>query len=289
MEESSKKILIAGAGPAGLTAAIYLSRAGFDTTVFSAEEYCSSSLYEASMVENFPGFPEGISGAELVTRMQEQAVLNGAIVSPLKIVKIDSDGKNAVDDCGNSHHYDAIVVAVGRIPLKLSFPGDDRIFQHTCAVCDGMAFKSKDVIVIGGGDTAFSEALYLSRICNKVTMVIRRDVPRVSNKVVFNEALSTGNIEILWNSEIKSVEFPSPEFKLARFSVKEKDGGIKEATREFHGLFSCVGFKRNTIEIVGNGNVHFCGDCDADETQFQAVIAAGTGARTALKIIDGDL
>ena len=277
-----KQAIIAGGGPAGLTCAIYLARAGWNVTVFINEEGTVSSLEEAPCIENFPGFPEPLTGAELLDRMTQQALNNGVLMIGNGIQRIDGDEQVAVDTGGSSWHFDAFVEAVGTTPRRFEFrsePEGAAIPIHTCAVCDGGLFRGTDsVMVIGAGDTAFTNALYLSGIVGRVYLAARRDKFRATNLAAVEEFKKRPNSSILVNAVVTAI----------------RDEGNGEYTAEINngeehvrvnGFFSCIGYDENDIPLKGtNKRVFSCGDCVAG-SEKQAVIAAASGAEAALDII----
>ena len=273
-----KSIAIVGSGVSGLTAAIYLSRFGHSVDVYSG--YSLGSLATTPMVENFPGFPSGISGEELLGRMAEQAEKFGAniIESAVDSVKLDKeDCPIIIDDVGNDKKYDAIVFATGSTHKKLDFEGSDSQHVHYCATCDGDFYRNKIVAVIGGGDTAFTEALYLSNICSHVYLIHRRDTFRAAD-VLVQKAKEDPKIEIITNSVVK--EFDNETI------VIESD--VEIAGMTCNGVFIAIGSSNNN-ELFANLNnvlsIRRCGDCfEAETSMHQAIIAAGDGAKTAIKL-----
>ncbi len=279
IDSSKKTAVVAGAGPAGLTCALYLSRAGFETTVYTDEERSLSQLAMTERIENYPGFPHGVDAVSLLDLMNEQAACYGTGYDPAGVDSIDADLHAAKLSTGKEVRADAFVIAVGAEPAVFSFPGSDRIGIHTCAVCDGSLYAGLDTAVIGGGDTAFGDALYLAGICRRVTMLIRRDVARVSNDIALNAAMGKENIDIRWKTQISSIEVADD-----RRIMLHLDNGDSPLTVD--GVFSCIGVKPRSIAVTGekNGVVWECGDCRPNAAR-QVSCAVGDGARTALEII----
>lgn len=268
-----KKVIIVGGGCSGLTCAIYLARFGFKVKVYT--NYSAGCLTETSLIENFPGFPDGIEGFDLMDNMTRQAQKFGVEILDDKVENVQNH--KVYTDTGIEEQYDIIVFATGLTPNKLNLPNiDDYNNLHYCAVCDGSLYKDKTVAVIGGGDTALGDALYLSNICKEVYMIVRRDVFRGS-QILVNKVKNTPNIKVLFNSEIKEIK--DEELTINQL---ELTNGM---TIDIKGLFSCIGFKVNN-ELFANKRIqdsYICGDCDGNKYR-QAVIACGEGAKTAIII-----
>ena len=281
---SGNKVVIAGAGPAGLTCATYLARAGWRVDVYSGESSTLSCLAEAPLVMNYPGFPDGIDGLSLLELFTEQARKSGAVIHPESIVSIDTSSRTVTDDDGSAVEYDKVVVASGVKPRRFSCDGIGSIPVHTCAICDGgMYGKGDAVAVVGGGDTAVNSALYLSVIVGKVYVVVRKSYFRATNRKAVNDLAGRENVTILHNRNIVAVSDDGrhvPKTHGVR-RLKLDDGREVEAC----AIFSCIGFDVNDIPVVGDGKVWRCGDCV--ETHRQIAVAVGSGAKTALDIIGG--
>lgn len=269
-----KKVIIVGGGCAGLTCAIYLARFGFDVKVYC--NYGYGCLTETSLIENFPGFPDGIEGFELMDNMTKQAERFGVKIYDDKVEKVENH--KVYTDTGVEEEYDVIVFATGLTPNKLDLLDDEYSNVHYCAVCDGSLYKDQTVAVIGGGDTALGDALYLSHICKQVYMIVRRNQFRGSD-ILINKVTNTPNIKILFNNEIKEVQVDENcAIKNLILTNYDQDLNIK-------GIFSCIGFKVNN-ELFANREVEdsfICGDCNGNHYR-QAVIACGDGAKTAIDI-----
>ena len=278
----SKKAVIAGAGPAGLACATYLAEAGWSVDVFSNEENTESCLAEASIVKNYPGFPNGIGGVELLGLFIEQAQNAGVAIHPEGIASVHSDDKYIIDTNGATHPYDEYVEAVGCKRREYRCDGLELIPVHYCAVCDGGLYGKEDVVVvIGGGDTAISSALYLSNLVKMVVMVVRKPNCRFTNKKAFDELRSKRNVVIEYETQLHHVSSDGEGNPVLHFMHKNQHSD--EMMVGAKGLFVCIGCESNVVEHVGNGRIWRCGDCSNDRKQV--AIAVGDGARVAMDII----
>lgn len=271
-----KHIIIVGGGCAGLTCAIYLARFGHDVKVYC--NYSYGCLTETSLIENFPGFPDGIEGFDLMDNMTKQAEKFGVKICDDKVEKVWNH--KVYTDSGIEEEYDYVVFATGLTPNKLNLPNiDDYNNLHYCAVCDGSLYKDQTVAIVGGGDTALGDALYLANICKQVYMIVRRDVFRGS-QILVDKVKNTPNIKIYFNNQIKEIK-TSEQDELTITQLELTNGEILD----INGLFSCIGFKVNN-ELFANKKIkdsYICGDCNGNEFR-QAVIACGDGAKTAMLI-----
>lgn len=285
-----KKVLIIGSGVAGLTSAIYLSRYNFETKVLTGYGY--GSLSETPLVENFPGFPDGISGLQLLENMENQAIKFGTEIIHTSAEKIDFKRSVVLDDSGDEFSYDYLVIATGSTPKRLEIEGTKECKNniHYCATCDGRMYKDKRVVVIGGGDTAITEALYLSEIAKSVTMIVRRNVWRGTPKLV-EKIEKTSNINLQMGSTVKKLIKNENEICI---KLNEKDEEIIT-----DGIFVSIGSTPNSSlfysEYVKHGldpldpmkinfnNVWVCGDCLYNKYR-QAIVSAGEGAKVAIDI-----
>lgn len=278
----SKKAVIAGAGPAGLACATYLAEAGWSVDVFSNEENTESCLAEASIVKNYPGFPSGIEGVELLGLFIEQAQNAGVAIHPEGIASVHSDDKHVIDTNGTVHPYDEYVEAVGCKRREYRCDGLELIPVHYCAVCDGGLYGKEDVVVvIGGGDTAISSALYLSNLVKMVVMVVRKPNCRFTNKKAFDELCSKRNVVIEYEAQLHHVSSDGKGNSVLHLMHKNQHSD--EMIVGAKGLFVCIGCESNVVEHVGNGRIWRCGDCSNDKKQV--AIAVGDGARVAMDII----
>lgn len=202
-------VIIIGSGPAGWTAAVYAARAGLAPVVIGGAIDAGGALMTTTDVENFPGFPDGIMGPELMDAMQRQAERFGAELVYDDAVSVTLDGEKKVIETASSGTYtaDAVVLAMGSAYRKLGLPNEERLSGRGvswCATCDGFFFKGKNLIVVGGGDSAMQEATFLTRFAEKVTIIHRRDELRAS-KIMADRALADPKIEIAWNTVVVDV------------------------------------------------------------------------------------
>lgn len=287
--DRGRKILIAGAGASGLTCAIYLARAGYDVEVFTDEEESVSCLAEAPLVMNYPGFPNGISGYELLELFSKQAEMNGVKFNSNGIKNVECDKNIAHDKHGNSYHYNEFVMATGVKPRDYVCEGIGMVPVHTCAVCDGNIYGKDDrVAVIGGGDTAISSAQYLSEIVGEVHVIVRKDHLRATNLKVYDELLQKKSVFIHYNSMVSKVECNHDNN--GQSSTKKcfvlLDGWNHSIANGINAIFSCIGYDVNEIKTSGDRSIWKCGDCI--EERHQISVAVGSGAKIALQIIESN-
>jgi thioredoxin reductase (NADPH) len=295
--------LIIGSGPAGYTAAIYASRANMFPVLYQGTQP-GGQLTTTNDVENFPGYPEGITGPEMMLELQAQATRFGADVRDGWVTKVDFSStplKVWVNDT-KEIQCDSVIISTGASAKYLGLDSEQKYLKlgggvSACAVCDGFFYKNQDVVIIGAGDSACEEAHYLSKLCSKVTMLVRRDVFRAS-KIMANRVINTKNIEILYNTE--TIEVLGDGQVVNGVRVKNKlTNDVKDIPAT--GFFVAIGHKPNTdifvdyldldetgyiINIPGTSKtnvkgVFVSGDA-ADHVYRQAVTAAGTGCMAAL-------
>ena len=303
------KILIIGSGCAGLTAAIYAARAAMPPLVVEGMFMGGppgGQLSLTSDVENYPGFPKGVLGPELMAGMREQAERFGTRFLQGDIEKVDLSQRpfrlhgNGVEEFDVT--CDALIIATGAKPKKLGLPSEDRLWGRgvtSCATCDGMFFKNEDVVVIGGGDTAMEEATYLAKMCRTVTIIHRRDEFR-SSKIMLKKARDTANIK--WKVPFHVEEVLADDTENVRgVRLRHAQSGVVEDVA-VKGFFLGIGHEPNTglfagqLELDENGyivvgkgpatrtsvqGVFAAGDV-ADHVYRQAVTAAGTGCQAAI-------
>lgn len=275
---SSYDLAVVGAGPAGLTAALYAARAGLSTCVLESISP-GGQLAQTELIENYPGFPEGIGGFDLAWHMQEQAERFGVEIVSEEVSSADlaADQKRLVTPFREVSAR-AVVVATGARPRKLGLEGEDALAGRGvsyCATCDGNFFRGKRVMVVGGGDTAALDALYLSRICEKVYLVHRRDKLRAT--AVYHAGIKAAeNIEVLWNTVPRALR-AGDSGALAAVEVAPVDGGQAREI-EVSGLFVAIGTQPNTeflpseVELDGAGYI-VAGE--GGQTNLPGVFAAG--------------
>lgn len=295
------KCLIIGSGPAGYTAAIYASRANLSPILYQGPQP-GGQLTITNDVENFPGYPQGVNGPQMMVDLQEQAARFGTDNRFGVVTEVDFSSrpyKAKVDD-GTELSADTIIISTGASAKWLGLESEQRLNSRgvsACAVCDGFFYKGMDVAIVGAGDTACEEASYLSKLCNKVYMIVRRDEMRAS--VIMQQRVKNAkNIEILWNTETEEV---LGEEEVEGVRVKNnKSGETKELAVK--GFFVAIGHKPNTdifkgvLDMDESGylitqpdstktnleGVYACGDAQ-DHIYRQAVTAAGTGCMAALE------
>lgn len=300
-----RNTIIIGSGPAGLTAAIYTARASLEPLVIEGEPSSSSDqpggqLMLTTEVENFPGFPEGIMGPELMMNFRSQAERFGAELITEKVTKVDFSQrpfKVWVRDTEYQAH--SIIVATGAQSLMLDLPRETELIGHgvsTCATCDGFFFRGHEIVVVGGGDSAVEEAMFLTKFATKVHLVVRRDTLRAS-RIMQDRAIANEKIEIHWNSKVSELH---GDKALAGVTLTDTVTG---ATSELPvtGLFIAIGHKPNTaifknvLNMADSGylltregstytdidGVFACGDVQ-DSVYRQAITAAGSGCMAAL-------
>ena len=298
-----RKVIIIGSGPAGYTAAIYAARANLAPLVVASSVEAGGELMNTTEVENFPGFPEGIMGPDLMAKMQEQAERFGAEVLYDDVVSLDVDGpvKRVKLGSGAEHEAHAIVFATGSAPRKIGVENEARLSGRGvsyCATCDGFFFRERTIAVVGGGDSAMEEATFLTKFASKVYVIHRRDELRAS-KIMQDRAFANEKIEFVWNSEIEDV---LGEDAVTGVVLKNTvDGSTSELALD--GLFVAIGHDPRThlvhgaLELTEDGTVWVDGRSSRtsvagvfaagdvlDATYRQAVTAAGSGTVAALDL-----
>lgn len=292
--------LIIGSGPAGYTAAIYAARANMKPVLYTGAEP-GGQLMITTDVENFPGFPKGIGGPAMMEEFRMQAERFGTDLRYEVINKVDFNAQplKVWSENGNEITADAIIIATGASAKWLGLESEKRLTNKgvsACAVCDGFFYRNMDVAVVGGGDTAAEEALYLSKLCPKVHLIVRRDEMRAS-KIMQDRVISSPTIQVHWNSETEEV---LGENEVSGVRIKNVVSGEKTEI-PVKGFFVAIGHKPNTdmfrgfldmdeagylIPLPGSTKtkvpgVFVSGDA-ADKVYRQAITAAGTGCMAAL-------
>ncbi len=294
-----RNVIVLGGGPAGLTAAIYATRAGLDPLVIEGSE-AGGQLMLTTDVENYPGFADPILGPDLMAAMRAQAQRIGTefVTEDATAVNLSTRPFKVTTHSGETYETRALIIATGAKPKLLGLPGEQRLMGRgvsTCATCDGFFFRGSDVMVVGGGDTAMEEALYLSKLAKSVTVVHRRDKLRAS-KIMQERALQNGKISFLWNTKVADI---MGDGKVS--GVKLQDLKTHTTTqRPVDGVFVAIGHTPNTdlfkgqLDMDANGyilrrgrsmtnveGVFVAGDVH-DHTYRQAVTAAGYGSEAAI-------
>ena len=300
-----RNVIIIGSGPAGLTAAIYAARANLEPLIIEGEPSSTSDqpggqLMLTTEVENFPGFPDGIMGPELMIKFREQAQRFGAEFLTEKVTAIDfSQRPFKVWVRDQLFTAQSIIVSTGAQSLMLDLPAESRLLGHglsTCATCDGFFFRNQEIAVVGGGDSAVEEATFLTKFASKVILIHRRDHLRAS-KIMQDRALANPKIEMMWHTVVDDLV---GEQKLEGAVVRNTVTGIT-STLPVTGLFVAIGHRPNTdlfkgvLAMEDNGylitqpgstytnidGVFACGDVQ-DHTYRQAITAAGSGCMAAI-------
>ncbi len=294
-------VIIIGSGPAGYTAAIYAARADLRPVVFEGALTSGGALMNTTDVENYPGFPDGIMGPDLMLNMRAQAERFGARLLTEEVVAVDLGGdvKSVTTEEGETYQARAIILAMGSGYRRLGLADEDRLSGRGvswCATCDGAFFRDKPIAVIGGGDSALEEATFLSRFGSSVTVVHRRDQLRAS-KIMIDRAEKDPKINFRWNSTVKAI---SGDSTVESLTLTDTVTG-EESTLEVSGVFVAIGHDprselvKDQIEVDAAGyvivkpgstatslpGVFAAGDL-VDHTYRQAITAAGTGCEAAL-------
>lgn len=302
-------VIIIGSGPAGLTAAIYAARANLAPLILEGEPSSTSDqpggqLMLTTEVENFPGFPEGIMGPELMENFRSQALRFGAEARQEKVSKVDFSERPFKLWVGDpqaaepTYLANSVIVSTGAQSLMLNLPREKELIGHgvsTCATCDGFFFRDHHIAVVGGGDSAVEEATFLTKFAGTVTMIHRRNELRAS-KIMQERALSNPKIKMLWDSEVAEIK---GDTKLTGITVRSTTTGELEDL-DVTGLFVAIGHRPNTdlfkdiLDMEDNGylitgpgsytnieGVFACGDVQ-DHTYRQAITAAGSGCMAAI-------
>ena len=295
------EVVIVGSGPAGYTAAIYAARAELKPLVYEGAVTAGGALMNTTEVENFPGWPGGIMGPELMEKLREQAEKFGAelITDDIAEMKLDGDIKVLKDGSGNTIEAKSVILATGSAYKEIGLPNEKRLSGRGvswCATCDGFFFREKVLAVVGGGDSAMEEATFLTRFATKVYVIHRRDTLRAS-KIMIERAQKNPKIEFIWNTEVIDV---LGEENVNGLKLRDTvTGEVRE--QAFDGLFVAIGHSprselvKGQIDVDDEGyvkvegrstrtnlkGVFACGDL-VDHTYRQAITAAGSGCQAAL-------
>jgi thioredoxin reductase (NADPH) len=293
-----RQVIIIGSGPAGYTAALYTARADLAPLVFEGSQY-GGALMNTTDVENYPGFPEGIMGPELMGQIRTQAERFGAELVSDDVTSVDLAGPIKVVRTHSAEYTaDAVILAMGSVYRKLGVAREDELSGHGvswCATCDGFFFRDLDIVVVGGGDTAMEEATFLTRFAKSVTVVHRRDALRAS-RIMADRAEANPKIRWVWNSEVVGIE---GEDSVTGLRIRDTKTG-DERDVAANGLFIAIGHEPRSELVAGQvglddegyilttvgtrtnlDGVFAAGDV-VDHVYRQAVTAAGTGCQAAL-------
>ena len=305
-----RNVVIIGSGPAGLTAAIYTSRANLQPLMIEGEPSSTSDqpggqLMLTTEVENFPGWPDGIMGPELMMRMREQALRFGTEIVTAKASRVDLSARPFKVWIGGTegeptHLARSVIVSTGARSLMLGLDEESRLLGHglsTCATCDGFFFRDHDIVVVGGGDSAVEEALFLTKFARTVTLVHRRDELRAS-KIMQDRVFANEKMRFAWNSTVSAIHGDSV---VEGVTLTDTVTGA-ERRLDVTGVFVAIGHRPNTdlfagqLDLDENGylvthdgtatsveGVFGCGDVQ-DHTYRQAITAAGTGCMAAIDV-----
>ena len=298
---AADQLIIIGSGPAGYTAAIYAARAGLTPRVIAGSVTHGGALMNTTEVENFPGFPGGIQGPELMAGLAEQAARFGAIIEydDAATVQVTGHLKEVTTLAGKTYRAPAVIMATGSAYKELGLPEEKKLSGHGvswCATCDGFFFRDQDIIVVGGGDSAMEEALFLTRFARTVTVVVRRDALRAS-KIMAARAKDNEKIRFAYNSVVTAIH---GQDKVTGVTLTDTITGESRAL-DATGVFVAIGHLPRTELVTGQldldeegyilvdahtthtnlPGVFACGDA-VDHRYRQAITAAGTGCSAAL-------
>lgn len=303
MENTKTKVLIIGSGPAGYTAALYASRANLNPVVYEGHQP-GGQLTQTTEIENFPGYPEGVQGTEMMEHFRRQALRFGTDIRSRIITKVDFSKRPflCTDEKGEVIEAESVIISTGATARYLGLPDEEKyrgLGVSACATCDGFFYKNRNVAVVGGGDTACEEALYLASLAHKVYLIVRRDVLRAS-KVMQERVRENPKIEILFNCNTEGL-FGNDLLEGAHIIRHRGTEKEERFDIDIEGFFLAIGHNPNTeifrefidcdsegyIKVKGNTShtniegVFAAGDC-CDPRYRQAVVAAGSGCKAAM-------
>lgn len=299
-----ENIIIIGTGCAGFTAGIYAARANLNPLILEGKQP-GGQLTTTSEVENFPGFPEGVDGFMLMDNLRKQALKFGARIQNTYVdsVRLD-DSKKLLNAGGKTIEAKAVIIATGAAPRLLGIPGEKEMYGGmgvtTCATCDGAFYRDMDVVVVGGGDSACEEALFLTRFCSSVTILHRRDKFRAS-QIMAQRVVDHPKINVQWNTKPEKIN-PGEDGKVKSISILNLENEERSEI-ECKGVFIAIGHvpnteflndalprdengylipKTNSSVLTSIPGVYVAGDC-ADHVYRQAITAAGMGCQAAIE------
>ena len=300
MSNQEAELVIVGSGPAGYTAAVYAARAGLAPVVIAGSVTAGGALMTTTEVENFPGFVDGVQGPELMESMRAQAERFGAEIVYDDATRLDLSGdvKTIETGAGVTYRARAVILTMGSAYRKLGLPEEERLSGHGvswCATCDGFFFREQEIVVVGGGDSAMEEALFLTRFASKVTVVHRRDEFRAS-RIMAQRVLDDPKIEVAWNSEVAAI---LGDEQVTGLTLRDTITGA-ERRLDATGVFVAIGHDPRSELVTGQvdtdadgyvrvahpstrtnlAGVFAAGDL-VDHTYRQAITAAGTGCAAA--------
>lgn len=298
-----RDVIIIGSGPAGYTAAIYTARANLKPLMIAGSVTAGGELMNTTDVENFPGFPEGVMGPDLMENLQQQAERFGTQIEfdDVTTVSLDGDIKTVTTGSGQSYSARSVIVSTGSAYRELGLDDEKRLSGRGvswCATCDGFFFKDQDIVVVGGGDSAMEEATFLTRFAKSVTVVHRRDSLRAS-KIMQDRAFNNGKIKFIWNTEVYGID---GETKVTGIKLNNLVTGEKSELPTT-GVFVAIGndprvdLIRGVLDLTTEGTISVSGRSSktslpgvfaagdvVDPTYRQAVTAAGSGCVAAIDV-----
>ncbi len=302
-QDAIRNVIIIGSGPAGYTAAVYTARANMKPLVIAGSVTAGGELMNTTDVENFPGFPEGIMGPDLMDNMQKQAERFGAeiLFDDVTAVELAGDVKVVTLGDGTVYRAHAVILSTGSAYREIGLPDEKRLAGHGvswCATCDGFFFRDQEIAVIGGGDSAMEEALFLTKFASKVTVVHRRDTLRAS-KIMADRALAHPKIDFIWDSEVVGI---TGEQKVTGMTLRN----LKTDARQdvpVTGMFVAIGndprtdLIKDVLDLTAEGTIAvegrtsktslpgvFAAGDVIDASYRQAITAAGSGCAAALDV-----
>jgi len=276
INNNHRKVAIIGSGPAGLSAALYTARADLKPILFSGM-LLHGQVSQTHLIENYPGFPDGISGMDLGQLFQKQAERFGAVVEFDQVEKVNLDvNPFKISTYSQDYFADAVIISTGADPKKLNIPGEKEFTGRGvsyCATCDGWFYKDKDVVLVGGGDSALEEGLFLTRFVKSVSIIHRRDKLR-AGAILENRAKSNPKIQFIWNSVVTEIK---GEESVSSVTIKNVISE-EETSKNTEGIFIFIGHRPNSMMFKGQLEIDDLGYIKIDQkmqTSIPGVFAAG--------------